>query len=295
VRFLVTGGTGFIGQTLVEQLLTHGHEVVLLVREQYGNGRPLPMSIAQHRQSLHLVYGDLRNRQMTLRAVHKAGASHVIHLAAAGATSPFLPVSQALRHNVDGTINLMRACFGAGVNCDQMLVARTPGEMDALNVYATSKAAAWQFCRMFARTESWPVVGAKIFQAYGRNQPSSSLIPSALAAAASGMDFPMTSGQQQRDWVNVCDVASGLISISLSGVEPGSSLDLGTGMTNSVLQVVTLIYRLAAKGGRPRPGRLPDRPGEVPVYRADVTTTARATGWHPSNALSEGIRVLLDD
>ena len=53
----------------------------------------------------------------------------------------------------------------------RLIISRTPGEYSAMNPYAASKAAAWQFCRMYARTQGWPIVGAALFQVYGPGQP----------------------------------------------------------------------------------------------------------------------------
>ncbi|MCH8922589.1 MAG: aminotransferase class I/II-fold pyridoxal phosphate-dependent enzyme [Planctomycetes bacterium] len=136
--------------------------------------------------------------------------NRVFHLAAAGVSDPFLDVRVALRVNLDGTLNLLRAVAGSA----PVIVARTPGERAALNVYATSKAAAWQFCRMYHRTESWPIIGAMIFSAYGAGQNPRNVIPSALAAARAGRDFPMSPGEQQRDWVAVTDVVAALVAIA---------------------------------------------------------------------------------
>ena len=93
------------------------------------------------RPRVDTVYADLRNLQVTARAVRQARPERVIHLAAAGVTDPFLNVNAALSHNVTGTLNLLRACFeGDGPDIQQVIVARTPGERTAMNVYAASKA-----------------------------------------------------------------------------------------------------------------------------------------------------------
>ena len=76
--YLLTGATGFIGQHLVVELLQAGAEVALLVREGYA-GMPLPGLLAPLRPQLHLVYADLRNYNLTVRAVCEANPERVIH------------------------------------------------------------------------------------------------------------------------------------------------------------------------------------------------------------------------
>ena len=295
VSILVTGATGFIGRHLVRCLVETGQKVTILVREAYGMGERLPRPLEALRPQIGAVYADVRNLRLTMRAVEEAAAEQIVHLAAAGATDPFLPVHDALRNNLQGTLNLVRAAFEKSDTTRQLIVARTPGERSAMNVYAASKAAAWNFCQMYARTEGWPIHGAMIFQAYGPGQPEKTLIPAAFAAALAGVDFPMTSGEQERDWIYVQDVVDGLTAMMDAEMQPGTTVELGTGQATSVAEVVDQIYALAGRGGRPRPGVLPDRPGEASVQIADVGRTASLIGWRPNHPLSRGLQLVYDD
>jgi nucleoside-diphosphate-sugar epimerase len=209
-----------------------------------------------------------------------------------GVADPFLALDTALRHNLYGTINLLRAAFGSfeeGAPPARVIVARTPGELTSMNHYAASKAAAWQICRMYARTQGWPIYGAMIFQAYGPGQPAHSLIPSAIRSARLGQDFPMTGGTQERDWIYVGDVAEGLNAALGADLEPGCTFDLGTGQATSLVEVVQEIYRQIGLGGEPRPGVLPSRQGEEARQLGDANKTARLINWRPTVPLSEGL------
>ena len=290
MRVLVTGGTGFIGRYLVAHLLNETeHEVLLLLREQYSDPRLLPPDLAKVRAQVTVVYADLRNFQLTVRAVREAEADVVIHLAAAGTTDPFLGVETAVRHNLTGTVNLLRACFEKSTHTQQIIVARTPGELSAMNVYAASKAASWAFCQMFARTQGWPVHGAMIFQAYGPGQPENAVVAAAVRAALAGQDFPMTLGLQQRDWIYADDVAAGLAALLNAPLQTGTTLDLGTGLLTSVAAVVAQIYALVRGNGRPLPGVLPNRPGEDAAQVADVARMRELVGWETAVSLQEGL------
>lgn len=295
MTILVTGATGFIGCHLVRHLVEAGREVTILVREAYGMGERLPRPLATLRPQIEAVYADLRNVKLTVRAVEEAAPEQIVHLAAAGTTNPFLPVNDALRHNLQGTLNLLRAAFEKTFTTRQLIIARTPGERSAMNVYAASKAAAWSFCQMYARTQMWPIQGAMIFQAYGTGQPEKTLIPAAFAAAMAGEDFPMTSGKQERDWIYVHDVVAGIAAMMRCELQPGTTVQLGTGEATSVVQVVREIYALAGCGGRPRPGALPDRPGETPVQVADAASTRALLGWQAKHTLSRGLRQMWGD
>lgn len=293
MRILITGGTGFIGRSLVSHLLTQtSAEIVLLLRESYSNPALLPPEWAAARATgrLTAVYADLRHVPLTNRAVRKAEADGVVHLAAAGATDPFLGVETAVRHNLSATVNLLRACFEKSPAPQQLIVARTPGERSAMNVYAASKAAAWAFCQMYARTQHWPIVGAMIFQAYGPGQPDHTLVAAAVQAALAGQDFAMTTGLQQRDWIYLSDVAGGLTAMLDSSLAPGETVELGTGRATAVVEVVRHIYDLVGGNGQLKPGTLPGRPGEDSIQQADATRTLAQIGWQATVSLTDGLR-----
>jgi nucleoside-diphosphate-sugar epimerase len=159
-----------------------------------------------------------------------------------------------------------------------------------MNVYATSKLAAWNFAEMYARTAGWPIVGAMIFQAYGPGQSDRTLIPAAINAALAGQDFPMTSGKQEKDWIFVDDVAAGIGRILSSNLSPATTVDLGTAITTSVASVVQQVYALTESKSKPLIGVLPGRPGEVALQSADADRTETLLDWRPSTALQDGLR-----
>ncbi|HRN66703.1 MAG TPA: GDP-mannose 4,6-dehydratase [Promineifilum sp.] len=270
-------------------------EVILLLLEEFGSGTPLPAPLDKLRPNLETVYADLRNYQLTARALRQARPDKVIHLAAVGVSDPFLNVNTALSHNVTGTLNLLRACFEAdGMDVSQLVVARTPGERTAMNVYAASKAAAWSFCRMYARTAQWPIQGAMIFQAFGPHQPPHLLIPAALQAALAGEDFPMTTGEQEKDWIYIDDIVAGFQALLRAELLPGTTVELGTGRATRVADVVEELYGIVRHGGRPIIGAIPNRPGEAPRQIADAKQTAATINWRADLSLSEGLRKLVN-
>ena len=295
---LVTGASGFIGAHVAYKLASAGARVIAFRRP---SARPERSRRVEPRQTLHRLRNvqiewrdvDLRTFGAVSRAVSDARPDVVFHLAAEGVTDPFLSPDAAIRANVYGVIHLLRAVAGKA----PVVVARTPGERDATNVYAASKAAAWSFCRMYRRAHGWPIAGAMPFQAYGPGQPVAALTPSAIAAALRGEDFPMTHGEQQRDWIFVQDVADALIhvgcrlrSMATDFMLAEDAIEIGTGRTASVREVVESIYRLAGGAGRPLVGVLPARPGEVERQVADAERTHALIGWCARFGLEEGLR-----
>ncbi len=279
-RVLITGATGFIGRALTRALLADGATVTALVRERPG--RRLGEGVVE---GAEVVEVDLRYAAGVRRAVESAQPTLAVHLAAVGVTDPFLPIGEALRGNLDSTINLLNAVFG---RC-RVIVARTPGEIDSINTYAAAKASAWQFCRMFQRTQGWPITAVMPFQVYGPGQPAKTVVGAAVSAAKAGEDFPTTPGEQMRDWVYIDDVTAGIIAASRASRIDGRTIELGTGLGTSVREVVEKVFKLAGQG-RPLIGALPQRPGEPPSQIADADTTEQLIDWRARVSLDEGLR-----
>jgi nucleoside-diphosphate-sugar epimerase len=251
----------------------------------------LPEPLNSLTDRLVVVYADLRDYHETRRALLAVEPDQIFHLAAGGVSDPFLAVDVALEQNLFTTLNLLRAAFEETHNTvpDQFVAVRTPGEISAMNPYAASKAAAWQFCTMYARTRGWPIVGAMPFQTYGPGQDSQYLVSGAMAAAIAGEDFALTAGNQEKDWIYVGDVVEGLLAVSDAALPPGTSLDLGTARLTSVAAVVNQIYQMVGSEGKPLAGALPSRVGEVQAQVADVARTRDLTGWQAAVSLEQGL------
>ena len=126
MRVLVTGATGFIGRSLVPYLVSKQEiDVTVLLREKYLDTSTLPPPLITCRPYYTFIYADLRNFRMTSQAIRESEPDCVIHLAAAGVTDPFLNINTAVRHNVSGTINLLRACFETNNRAQQLIIGRT--------------------------------------------------------------------------------------------------------------------------------------------------------------------------
>ncbi len=277
-QVLVTGAAGFIGRHLCRRLMELQATVVAVDCYTPDSTEVLPGFIKMDITS----YDELR-------AIDVVDPKLVFHLAAVGATDPFLPVDDALRVNVLGTVNLLKVLDGRA----QVAVARTAAERNPSSPYAVSKAAAWGFCDMYARTKGWPLRGAMIFQCYGSGQSAGNVLPAALEAALSGNEFLLSPGEQIRDWVSVEDVVSGLLAVAQSELAPAESLEIGTGVGTSLRETVQMLFDLVGGKRIPSLGALPYRPGEEMRVVADSGRTERLTGWRARTGLAEGLRALV--
>jgi UDP-glucose 4-epimerase len=299
-RVLVTGGTGFLGRHLTRRLVDLGAQVTLALCEADGPEQRAALPSAADGRD-----GDVRSYGQVRWLVQAAAPEIIFHLAAVGVNDPFIAEETALRVNLHGTLNLLRAVRRRGsAQIQRLVVVGTSyeygenGQLDPGNVYAASKVAAWAFCRMYYRAHGTPVVVVRPFNVYGPGQNERALVPSAIEAALRGQDFPMTPGEQRRDFVYVDDVVEGFLVVATAGGIEGESLDLGSGQATPVREVVERIFALAgncsagltAVQGRPQIGALPYRPGMVWELVADADHTAQLTGWRAKTGLEQGLK-----
>jgi nucleoside-diphosphate-sugar epimerase len=284
MHYLITGATGFIGSHLARRLVKQGEQVSIFLRFDSDRSR---IKDVLEKLGRHEV--DLRTASSVSRAIDTIEPTIVFHCAAAGVSDPFLPPDEAIRSNVYGTLNLLRAIKGRA----RVMVLRTSGEIDALNVYAASKAAAWQFCRMYRRTQGWPIAGAMLYQVYGPHQDRKNVIPAAVEAALADRDFPMTSGRSKRDWIYIDDVIDALIALVKADRFDVDTIEIGTGRSIGVREVVEKVYQLIGRSGKPIVGALPDRPGEVEVQQANSEATASILNWRASTSIDDGLKATI--
>ncbi len=269
MRCLVTGGSGFIGSYIVEELTREGNEVIVV---------GIDAEDAHVIDGARYVEADITDADQIGRAM--AGVDEVYHVAGVLGTSELLKLNQkAIDVNVIGTVNCLRTAQEAGVK--RFFYPTKPNNW--LNTYSITKYTAEQFCQLFRTTTDMDVTILRLFNVYGPRQhlyPVRKAVPLFVAQALIG--HPVTvygSGEQDVDLVHARDTARTIISATRRGVTSlagGQVLDLGSGVPTSVNDLAAMIIRLS--DSRSEIERLPMRPGE-PVdssIRADAQT---ASAW----------------
>ena len=297
-RVLVTGATGFIGQRLVRRMVETGARVHAGVAADERRER-----VAGLPAQVRCLTFDVREAQAVRVAVAEAVPDIVFHLAAVGVADPDVDPALALAVNAGGEVHLLEAVKGREI--ERVVLVGTcyeygaqeateggnrAGRFDPFNAYAASKVAAWAFGRMYWRAHGLPVVTVRPFQVYGPGQPAHTLVSAAIGAALAGRDFPMTPGEQARDFIFVEDVVEGMLAAAKAPSVEGESLDLGTGQAHVIRKVIAHIWEVAGARGQMLLGVLPYRPGVVMHIVADADRAARLTGWRAQVGLEEGLR-----
>jgi nucleoside-diphosphate-sugar epimerase len=273
MRVFVTGATGFIGSHFVERALTAGIEVVAH-RRSPGSRPRIPLS------------SQPRWLDKPLSAISEwdfSGCEALVHLAAAGVSPQPADWESCYQVNVLDWLTLMRTAIRAGVR--RFIVTGTFAEygtagqrfdaippdapLEPAGPYASSKACASVLSAALARAENVCLSYLRLFSVFGEGQFENNLWPSLRIAASTGADYPMTRGEQVRDFISVTSVATRLLDECRDGsVQPGVPrvANLGTGEPQTVLDFADHWWREWQAAGQLLVGALPYRRDEVMRY-----------------------------
>ncbi|MBN1642275.1 MAG: NAD-dependent epimerase/dehydratase family protein [Anaerolineae bacterium] len=294
-RVLVTGGSGFIGSALVERLLQLGADVHCLLLPS----DPAP-NLAHVLEHVQVHRADLADLDAVRQVVRDAQPEVVMHLAAVGVTDVRIDPALAVRVNVEGTLNLLRALDGAYRVFVNTGTCHEYGDNDPpfhegqdprpTLPYAITKTAVWHFCRRFHHTHGWPIVTVRPFAVYGPRQGEAAFIPSCIRAAHAGVDFRMTGGDQVRDYIYVSDVVEGFVRAARTPQAVGGTFNLCTGQGVPLHEVARAILAHMGDPVALLRGVLPYREDEIWRLVGDNTRAREILDWAPRITLADGLR-----
>jgi UDP-glucose 4-epimerase len=305
MKYLVTGGAGYVGSVVAQHLLEAGHEVTVLDDLSTGFRAGVPAGAV-------FVEGDIRDAGKWLDPSYEA----VLHFAASSQVGESVVRPEKYwENNVGGSMALLGAMREAGV---RKLVfsstAATYGEptqvpitetaaTEPTNPYGASKLAVDHMITSEAVAHGLAAVSLRYFNvagAYGefgeRHDPESHLIPLVLQVAQGrrdaisvfGDDYPTPDGTCVRDYIHVADLADAHL-LAVRAARPGEHLicNLGNGNGFSVREVIETVREVT---GHPIPEIVaPRRGGDPAVLVASAATAREKLGWNPSRADLAGI------
>jgi UDP-glucose 4-epimerase len=300
VRVLVTGGAGFIGANLVEDLLARGYQVRVLDNFSTGHRD----NLGRVDEEVELIEGDLRSYERVHHAVRRCEV--VFHQGALPSVPRSVqdPITTS-EINVGGTLNVLLTARDEGVRrvvfaSSSSIYGDAPGfprsERQAampLAPYAVSKLAAEQYCRVFTMVYGLETVSLRYFNVFGRHQDPASqysaVIPRFIAAMREGR--PPTiygSGNQSRDFTHVDDVvAANVLAMHAPGAA-GGVFNIAGGTQHSLNELVMTLNRLLDSDIEPVHTRR--RPGDVEHSWADIGLARDVLGYAPDVDLEQGLR-----
>lgn len=304
MRILVTGGAGFIGSHLSEELLRGGHEVAVLddLNDFYDpqeKRKNLEEIGRAGRFEFHEC--DICDETAVQKVVDGVCPEAVVHLAARAGVRPSL--RQPLlyeRVNVQGTMVLLEAARRAGTG--KFVLASSSSiygianqvpfsEADHVNLpvspYAATKIAAEKICFTYSHLYGIRTVCLRLFTVYGPRQRPDLAIHKFTRMMMRGETIPMFGdGSSGRDYTYVADTVKGIVA-ALGHDTAYDVFNLGNSSPVTLREMIGTIE--AALGVEARIERLPDQPGDVPITYADITKAKRLLGYAPSTSFEEGV------
>lgn len=297
MRFLVTGGAGFLGAALANRLAADGHAVTVL--DDLSNGSPSSL-----RPDVLLTQGDVRNIPLLWSLLRDVDC--VYHLAAKVSVAESVLHPQAYNEvNVGGTVSLMEAMRDTGVRrvvfaSSGAVYGRLPTqpvhENDTPNPdspYAVSKWAAEQYIHTIGKLNHIETVALRIFNAYGPGQSlpvsHAPVIPRFLQQALTGGSLVLHgSGEQTRDFIYVTDVVAAMVAAATATAVNRRVINVGSGTETSLNQLVSEIAQVV--GQRVNPLKNQQKAVGVPRLVADISLAQQLLGFRPLVGLAEGLQ-----
>jgi UDP-glucuronate 4-epimerase len=310
VNFLVTGGAGFIGSHVSEQLLNRGHSVWVFddLNSFYdpalkrGNLRDL-QTLAK---PFEFVQGDLTDRAAVQEVFASVRFDQVIHLAARAGVRPSLEEPALYqRVNVEGTVNLLEAARGRkvtkitiassssvyGVN-SKVPFAESDPIFAAISPYAASKLACEALGHVYHHVYGMDVAMLRFFTVYGPRQRPDLAIRKFAALIDAEKKIPVFGdGSTARDYTYVTDILQGVLACTER--EFGYEIfNLGESQTVKLSRLIELLEQ--ALGKKALIDRQPAQPGDVPLTCADISKARKKLDYHPSIKIEQGIPLFID-
>jgi UDP-glucose 4-epimerase len=297
-RCLVTGGAGFIGSHLVDQLLAAGHSVIVLDNLSSGHVKNLSSAQANPDFVLHKV--DIAN--LDLIQDFFTDIDWVFHLAALADIVPSIERPYDYHHsNVDGTIAVLegarkakvkRFIYAASSSCYGLAEKFPTPENAPIKPeypYALTKYLAECYVMHWHQVYKLPCVSLRLINVYGPRARTTGTYGAVfgvfLAQKLAGKPFTVVGdGNQTRDFTFITDVVRAFIKMAESNIA-GEIFNVGSGDTYSINKLINLL------GGEKT--FIPKRPGEPDCTFADISKIIKALDWHPQVTFEEGVNIML--
>src|SRR5215469_11068699 len=291
MRFVVTGGAGFIGSNTVDELVRRGHSVVVL--DDLSSGKE--ENLAEVRNKITLIRGSITDIEVVRKAMHEAEC--VLHLAAR--TSVPRSVKDPLetnKVNIDGTLNVLIAARDAKVKrvvfaASSSAYGETPVLPKTENMqpvpispYGVTKYVGELYAQIFGRCYGLENVSLRYFNIFGPRQDPSSPYSGVLARFCTAFledaqPVIFGDGQQTRDFTYVENaVQTNLLACEVPNLS-GKVFNIGTGVRFSLNQTVELLSKISGKQLQVKYD--PPRDGDIRDSLADITQARQFLGYHP--------------
>lgn len=305
-RVLVTGGAGFIGSHTVDRLLSEGFRVIVL--DNLRSGRLENIREHAGEENFQFIHGDIRDARLVRELI--SNVDYVVHLAA------LVSVPESVQNptltmdiNVNGTLNLLRACVDLGVK--RFVYGSSSavyGDPEKLPIgedcptkpkspYGFSKLAAENHVRRYFEDFGLETVCLRYFNVYGPRQAHSEysgVITQFLSRIEQSLPLIIFGdGEQTRDFVYVQDVVEANLHALKCAKAAGEVFNIGTGVATSINQLANTLLKVTNQKSLKIVHRQA-RSGDITHSVADISKARERLGYSPKVSLENGLRKLCE-
>jgi nucleoside-diphosphate-sugar epimerase len=300
MRYVVTGGAGFIGSNTVDELVRRGASVVVLDDLSAGKED----NLAEVRNKISFIKGSINDLEAVRRAMHEA--DYVLHLAAR--TSVPRSIKDPLetnRVNIEGTLNVLLAARDAKVKrvvlaASSSAYGETPVlpkvetmQPQPISPYGVTKYVGELYAQMFGRVYGLQNVSLRYFNVFGpRQDPASpySGVLSKFCTAFLEQTEPVVfgDGEQTRDFTYIENVVQANLSACEAPGASGRAINVGTGERISLNQTLQLLREISGNSLEAKYD--PAREGDIRDSQADLTLSRELLNYEPTVNFAEGLR-----
>lgn len=309
MRFLVTGGAGFIGSHLCERLIEEGHDVVCLDNfNTYYDPKIKRHNISglSHQARFRLVEGDILDGPSMHALFDSSRFDTVVHLAARAGVRPSIDDPMLYqRVNIEGTMHLLEAAVKTNVsrfvmassssvygNNEKVPFSEADPVDHPISPYAATKKACELLGYTYHKLHGLPVSCLRFFTVYGPRQRPDMAIHKFTKLIAEGKPIPVFGdGSSRRDYTYIDDIIQGLRQ-AIDHCQDYQVYNLGESQTIALIDLIGLIERHLGKKAEIQ--WLETQPGDVRITYADIRKAQNELGYCPTTPVEEGIAKFID-
>jgi UDP-glucose 4-epimerase len=306
-RAIVTGGAGFIGSHIVDELARRGVETLVVDDFSTGSKENLHRHVGS--KLVKVYHGDIRSMAELLRG---AGDVDVVFHEAAIASVP-ISVEDPMRvhdTNVNATLEVLNFCLSAKVRrvvfassaAVYGVVDGIPASEDMLchpsSPYGASKLAVEDYLSAYHNTYGLETVALRYFNVFGPRQAFNNGYSGVITVFANRLLGGLSptifgDGGQTRDFVSVSDIVQANLLAAESPAAVGHSFNVATGRSVSIIELLRCLESVAGSQNI-APTFAPTRPGDVRSGSASIVKIRAALGYEPRVPLREGLAALME-
>ncbi len=299
-KILITGGAGFIGSAIIQELQKHNYEIFVIDNLSFGNRDFIDID------DKHFFENDILDRNKMFEIIKNVNPEYIVHLAAIH----FIPYCnkhpfESSNINIQGTINVLDAASNNNVKkvvfastaavypiCDEA-VSET-NKINPLDIYGLSKLTGEKLCNEFHMKSGISTVVCRFFNAFGPNETNPHLIPEIQQQVNDGKrTINLGNLTPKRDFIHTHDMASAIKLLLEKDLKGINTYNLGRGIEYSVIEIVEAFERQLDEKIIIEQEQSRIRKTERMHLLADVSKLKKETGWKPIWSIDEGIKTLI--